>query len=525
MIRTVKYDENNMEKFNQIILDIWREACRHIEIAESLPQMAKILSHHMPLAQICIRRLDETNFQVNTIAAGFRESGQVSCFRSTSCTAGQIRTVKSRSDRPPVLHGSMSESEQAFIRLIFPFEHHDIMIGNLGTHEGDHTYLVLIAQKKNPFTLKHAEMVKMLLEPLCVALENDFRLLETNRLREAAEADKKNLLTKLSRSGIGDVIIGQDTGLKMVMNRVALIAKSDVPVLIFGETGTGKELISRIIHQQSERSEGPFIRVNCGAIPAELIDAQLFGHEKGAFTGAVESRQGWFERADGGTLFLDEVGEMSPEAQIRLLRILQDGWMERVGGKRALRVNVRIVLATHRDLASMVAAGEFREDLWYRISTFPVFLPPLRDRLQDLKALAEHFARRSAVRFGLSVVLPDAEQIALLGSYSWPGNIRELAAVIDRAALLGNGQVLDMKTALGWGDSMEAHAVRDEGKKQSGPDTWALDDTIRQHIQAALTRCKGRIEGPEGAARLLEINPHTLRGRMRKLGIRWRDYR
>jgi hydrogenase-4 transcriptional activator len=512
-----------MEKFNQIILDIWREACRHIQIDESLPQMAKILSQHMPLAQICIRQLDETNLQVKTVAVGFTQLSHASYLKSTACTPGQVRRIKSGFEQPRILHSRKSESENALIQLIFPFEQHDILIGNLG-EESQQTHLVLIAHHENQFEIKHEEMLKILMEPLRVALENDFRLRETNRLREAAEADKKNLLIKLSRNKMGDTIIGQNAGLKTVMDRVALIARSDVPVLIFGETGTGKELISRMIHQKSDRSEGPFIRVNCGAIPSELIDAQLFGHEKGAFTGAVESRQGWFERADGGTLFLDEVGEMSLEAQVRLLRILQDGWMERVGGKHALRVNVRIVLATHRDLASMVAKGKFREDLWYRISTFPIFLPPLRDRLQDLKALAEHFAHRSAIRFGLPAVLPDDEQIALLCSYSWPGNVRELATVIDRAALLGNGQLLDIRTALGWGDGMDS-SRRESNPEMPGPESWALDDVMRKHIQSALTQCKGKIEGENGAARMLDINPHTLRGRMRKLGIRWTDYR
>jgi hydrogenase-4 transcriptional activator len=513
-----------MEKFNQIILDIWREACRHIQIDESLPHMAKILSQHMPLAQICIRQLDEMNLLVKTIAVGFTEFSHASYFKSTSCTSDQARMIKTWSEQAQVLHGRQSESDDTLIQLIYPFQQHDILIGNLGEQESQQSHLVLIAQNENPFEIKHETMLKILLEPFRVALENDFRLRETNRLREAAEADKKNLLIKLSRNELGDTIIGQNAGLKTVMDRVALIARSDVPVLIFGETGTGKELISRIIHQKSDRSEGPFIRVNCGAIPSELIDAQLFGHEKGAFTGAVESRQGWFERADGGTLFLDEVGEMSLEAQVRLLRILQDGWMERVGGKHALRVNVRIVLATHRDLASMVAAAKFREDLWYRISTFPIFLPPLRDRLQDLKALAEHFTRRSAIRFGLPAVLPDDGQIALLRSYSWPGNIRELATVIDRAALLGNGQFLDIKTALGWGDGMDPSRSEPE-PEMPAPANWALDYVMRKHIQSALTQCKGKIEGEDGAAGLLHINPHTLRGRMRKLGIRWADYR
>ena len=215
---------------------------------------------------------------------------------------------------------------------------------------------------------------------------------EIGALREAAEADKRSLLTKLGRRALGDTVVGADAGLRAVMERVELVARSDVPVLILGETGTGKELVARLIHNRSPRSAGPFIRVNCGAIPSELIDSQLFGHERGAFTGAVETRLGWFERADGGTLLLDELGELPLAAQVRLLRILQDGWLERVGGHSQIKVDVRMVAATHRDLAAMAAEGRFREDLWYRIAVFPIALPPLRDRREDIAALAAHFA-------------------------------------------------------------------------------------------------------------------------------------
>jgi transcriptional regulator with GAF, ATPase, and Fis domain len=317
------------------------------------------------------------------------------------------------------------------------------------------------------------------------------------------------------------------------MERVELVSKSDVPVLIFGETGSGKEVVARVIHNGSRRAEKPFIRVNCGAIPHELIDSQLFGHEKGAFTGATETRQGWFERANGGTLLLDELGELPLAAQVRLLRILQDGWLDRVGGQQPISVDVRIVAATHRDLPSMVAAGQFREDLWYRVAVFPIVIPPLRERCADIPELARHFARRAATRFGLYPVEPTQADIDLLMSYPWPGNVRELATVIDRAAILGDGKQLEVAKSLG----VPTHAVAPgtpaaANTRNSSPprplsanEIAPLDEVIRRHIEAALMAAGGRIEGPHGAAKMLKINPHTLRGRMRKLKIDWKQFR
>jgi transcriptional regulator with GAF, ATPase, and Fis domain len=316
--------------------------------------------------------------------------------------------------------------------------------------------------------------------------------------------------------------------LAAVLERVDLVARSDVPVLILGETGSGKEVVARAIHERSARAAGPFIRVNCGAISPELIDSELFGHERGAFTGAASTRRGWFERADEGTLLLDEIGDMPPAAQVRLLRVLQEGTFERVGGEETLRVHVRVVASTHRDLPALVQSGRFREDLWYRIAGFPIVLPPLRERKQDIPGLVDHFAKRAARRFGLRPRAVTDHDLALLAAYEWPGNVRELAAVIDRAAILGEGERLDIATALGSG------AVRAPGRPAS-PTTpesarsserlMPLSEAMRLHIEAALAATRGKIEGARGAAELLDINPHTLRARMRKLGVDWARFR
>jgi transcriptional regulator with GAF, ATPase, and Fis domain len=302
-----------------------------------------------------------------------------------------------------------------------------------------------------------------------------------------------------------------------------------VPVLILGETGSGKEVVARAIHVRSRRANAPFLRVNCGAIPAGLLDSELFGHERGSFTGAAALRKGWFERADGGTLFLDEVGELPPPAQVRLLRILQDGSLERVGGQRTLHVDVRIVAATHRDLSAMVAEGSFREDLWYRIAVFPIELPPLRERPEDVPALANHFALRAATRFGTPPRIPSPEEMELLVAYPWPGNVRELGSVIERAVILGNGERLEVAKALGVAPPAgRTPTARAEARPRAARESDAfptLDEAMARHIEAALARTRGRIEGPAGAAELLGINPHTLRARMRKLRVDWRSFR
>lgn len=316
-----------------------------------------------------------------------------------------------------------------------------------------------------------------------------------------------------------NTVVGAETGLAEVMSQVEQVAPTSAPVMILGETGSGKELVARAIHDRSDRARGPVLRVNCGAIPPELIDSELFGHERGSFTGASTQRCGWFERAHGGTLFLDEIGELPVAAQVRLLRVLQDGVFERVGGAQPLAVDVRVVTATHRDLAAMVHARQFREDLWYRINTFVIRLPPLRERRGDVAALAGHFADRVGRRLGTGPLRVTPAEVALLEAHDWPGNVRELSAVIERAAILGGGSRLEIARALG----VRLHACGAEMHEAPcvvEPTGFAtLDEAMRCHIEAALLRCSGRIEGMRGAARLLALHPNTLRSRMAKLGI------
>ncbi|MDR0870999.1 MAG: sigma-54 dependent transcriptional regulator [Planctomycetaceae bacterium] len=347
-----------------------------------------------------------------------------------------------------------------------------------------------------------------------------------------------------------NTIIGHNSSLKPVLERAKLVARSDVPVLLLGETGSGKEVLAKYIHEESNRSGEPFLKVNCGAVPQELIDSYLFGHEKGAFTGAVDRRKGWFESANGGTLLLDEIGELPLAAQVRFLRVLQDGNFEPVGsGGKTVKVDVRVIAATHRNLQQMVKEGMFREDLWYRISVFPIRIPPLRERRGDIEALTRYFVRKATAKFHLPDVLITKENLAVLAAEPWLGNVREFAAVIDRAVLLGEGLRLALTESLdsvAHGERQAYQAVEVPIEMLSDVDSATdfqlpseknaetaslemkfptLDEAVRRHIEAALSRTHGVIEGSNGAAALLDINPHTLRAKMRKLGVDWSKFR
>lgn len=513
-----------LERFGNVLLDIWREACQHIEIQESTANIAQLLARELPLAALLVRRFDPQHLAIDTVGIGEPGRRQLHSVARTTCTATQWRKVQSWHKHAQVLHAHSNE-RSAELGVLIPTEvAGETLVGALTGKESPGGALIAVAHAGKPFKAAHLQMFDAILQPFSVALENDRRLHELLTLREAAEADRRSLLSRLGRETVNETIVGADAGLRHVMQRAELVAQSDVPVLILGETGTGKEVVARAIHTRSERAAGPFIRVNCGAIPPELLDSQLFGHEKGSFTGASDTRKGWFERADGGTLFLDEMGELPLAAQVRLLRVLQDGFIERVGGQQPVRVDVRMVAATHRDLAAMVRSGTFREDLWYRINVFPILLPRLRERPEDIPALARHFAQRAATRFGLPFVEPTVEDLQTLTNYAWPGNIRELGAVIDRAAILGDGKRLEVTMALGF--AVNAPPLTAATNSSAVPASiTTLEEAMKQHICHALRATRGQIEGAAGAAALLNINPHTLRARMRKMKLDWQQFR
>jgi transcriptional regulator with GAF, ATPase, and Fis domain len=523
-----------MKQFTPLLLDVWREVCRHIEIGESVERVAPLLVRRLPVDLVLVRHLDVPRSLVETVASGLRHPEQTPLSPRSDCPAEDMERLLVWCKQERTLRSAAEVAHERLPGLVPAGVQGEILAGALPAAEGPGGLLILEARRGQSFRPVHEELFRALLEPFTVALENDRRLRELTSLREAVEADNRSLLSRLGRHDITDSIVGAETGLRPVMEQIELVAPSAAPVLVLGETGTGKEVVARAIHNRSRRAAGPFLRVNCGAIPPELVDSELFGHERGSFTGAVGERKGWFERADGGTLFLDECGELPLAAQVRLLRILQDGSFERVGGERSLHVDVRIVAATHRDLQAFVADGRFREDLWYRIAVFPIHLPPLRARCGDIPSLAAHFALRAAKRLGTAPLVPTGEDIRLLVSYPWPGNVRELAAVIERAAILGGGKGLEVAQALGTVPARGApappasppnHSAIPENEAGKAGEWLTLKAAMTAHIESALRRTRGRIEGAGGAAELLDINPHTLRARMRKLGINWGRFR
>jgi len=306
----------------------------------------------------------------------------------------------------------------------------------------------------------------------------------------------------------GDFVSGSKL-MRTVMEQVRMVARTDTPVLLLGETGTGKELLARAIHEFSDRSAAIMVKVNCAALPAELIESELFGHEKGAFTGATQQRKGRFELADGGSLFLDELGELSLSAQSKLLRVLQEQEFERVGGSETIRVDVRVIAATNRNLAEEVGLGRFRSDLYYRLNVFPVEVPALRQRVTDIPLLARFFLTKYAKKFGKRFDDIDPAGLDYLRQYAWPGNVRELQNVIERAVILSQGSLLDIAPL----QLTRAHPEVAAGKLRT------LEAVEREHITHTLDATNWQISGTKGAAAILGMNPNTLRSRMLKLGI------
>ena len=373
--------------------------------------------------------------------------------------------------------------------------------------------------------------LRLFADHAAVAIANARALDEVERLRRELEAENVSLRDELVSGRPRGDIIGESEALKRALRQVELVARTDAAVLILGESGVGKELFARAVHDRSPRRAAPFVKVNCAAIPRDLFESEFFGHVRGAFTGAVRDRLGRFELAHKGTLFLDEIGEVPLELQSKLLRVLQEGTFERVGEERTRQVDVRIVAATNRDLRAEALGGRFRQDLYFRLGAFPIEVPPLRERKEDLPALAAHFVETIAKRLGVRAVPLSPEALRALAAYDWPGNVRELAHAIERALILGEGRRLDLDLVLPHasppGGGRAVGSVGSVGSAGSGlgsdPEEILTDAAIREieraNLERALSRAGGQVYGPSGAAALLGIPPTTLASRLRAAGL------
>jgi len=369
--------------------------------------------------------------------------------------------------------------------------------------------LLLASFISNRYSPDDVPLVEEVAKQIALAVDNMQAYEEISRLRGQLEAENRYLQEEIKSDYNFEEIVGQSPALTRVFKAIETVAPATTTVLILGETGTGKELVARALHHLSPRRDKALVKVNCAALPSGLIESELFGHEKGAFTGAVARKIGRFELAHGGTLFLDEIGDLPLELQPKLLRVLQEGEFERVGASDTTTVDVRVITATNRDLQTAVREGRFRPDLYYRLNVFPIQLPPLRERKEDIPLLVRYLALRYGARLAKRIPAVSPETMDALQAYPWPGNIRELENVIERAMILSEGAELDVRGSL-----------PSSGGGGAGAGVRTLEDIQREYIRLVLEQTGGRVSGDGGAAELLGMKPTTLEARMKKLGIK-----
>lgn len=518
--------------FRQVTLTL----CSSLDVNQALHSCLTYLHKSMPVDAMFFGLYDAENFVINHIAA-VNSSGPIATTKPIQLPpdVGKIlSTLLNKTDRlvldtqldPVCAAVAPYVKNQGCSEILLPLQTQNNEIG----------YLVMQATGKNQYSEEHMELMTSVREPLSIAMSNAMGHQQVIKIKDHLMDDNRQLQFELSQL-LKTEIIGADAGLAHVMEMVQQVAPLQSTALLFGETGVGKEVVAGAIHRLSPRCDKPFIKVNCGAIPENLIDSELFGHEKGAFSGAISRSRGRFERAHGGTIFLDEIGELPPAAQVRLLRVLQSREIERVGGSACIPVDIRVIAATHRNLEKMVSEGEFREDLWFRLNAFPIIIPPLRHRQKDIPSMLNYFVSKKAKELGFRCPPPIAQgALDVLVSHSWPGNVRELENVVERALIQNKGRALTLDTFTfsnkengplsSLGDScgcvfpclareLNATEVVPADKNNFLP----LDELIIKHIQQALELSGGKIHGEHGAAQMLGINPSTLRNRMNKLGI------
>ncbi len=506
---------------NEFFREVTLRISSSLDIEEALRNAFDYLQRFIPIDHMGLQRFDAGRMGIFAVAEVARD-GVVTFTREDGSPTFPVdeelvALIRAHEERKTLVsvYNTPDKLPQSALQYFPQLASCSVLVLALRINNELQGVVFLSVDGMNRYTPEHSSLIELVKEPMALALSNAWRYHELVRLKDLLAEDNRALSKEIERFS-GAQVIGADFGLSPVMDMVRSVAPMSSPVLLLGETGTGKEVIANAIHLSSPRREAPMVRVQCGAIPETLLDSELFGHEKGAFTGAIDRKRGRFERADGGTLFLDEIGELTAEAQVKLLRVLQEKEFERVGGTQTLSVDVRVIVATHRDLAHMVREGRFREDLWYRLNVFPILIPPLRLRQVDIPALAQYFVERKAREMNLERVPRISSEVTeRFKAYDWPGNVRELQNVIERALILSRGGPLVFPEL---GASTRHRPVLQAAARS--PKRQTLEEVAAGHIRQTLADTGGRIAGPGGAAEILAINPSTLRSRMKKLGLK-----
>ncbi len=509
---------DNRDFFRTVTLAI----CGSLDIEESLYQSFLALREWIPLDRLYIELYEAEMNCMRVIALATAEGGenQDVLFPLPEEAKNQTKEVRATVEADPSHSIQIINRPESDPLAMYLLETAHIPVSSIlgmpliiaGEPFGA---IVLSAEGNDRYKEEHGKLLAMLREPFSIALSNALRHRSILGLKNLLADDNRFLHRELHRKS-GDNIVGADFGLREVMALIEQVAVLDSPVLLLGETGTGKDIIANAIHHLSPRRDNPFIAVNCGGIPDNLIDSELFGFEKGAFTGAVAQKRGRFERADKGTIFLDEIGELPPQAQVRLLRVLQNKEIERIGGIGPVSLDIRVIAATNRHLEEMVKQGEFREDLWFRLNVFPIMIPALRDRSSDIPALVQHFILQKSRELKLPAIPPIKPGATdKLMEYAWPGNVRELENIVERSMILNpHGPISFEHTSPLKSDDRTRSVTVDAGSD-------ILDAVITAHIQSILQKTDGKVHGPKGAAKRLGLNASTLRNKMNKLGIKY----
>ncbi len=473
----------------------------------------------MPLDEMYIGVYDRNKEEHRVIARSTYNQGELlnrSVRNIPKRVLQAIRDFDERIDkrRAHIVNDPLSELPLRFLYPFVEYGSYSCLMMPLAVEDYLLGVVLLFSHGHDRYTPEHAELLGSVAHPFTIALSNTLEHLELMHLKRQLEDENRCL--REERSSVKEVdIIGKFSSLRSVIELAELAAPLANPVLISGETGTGKEVIAHAIHRISPRRDEPLIAVNCGAISPTLLDSELFGHEKGAFTGATANKRGYFEQAQRGTIFLDEISELPADAQVRLLRVIQEKEIVRVGGEKKIPLDVRIICATNRDLEAMVIEGRFRQDLFFRINVFPIWIPPIRQRRYDIPLLVEELLSLKVAEMGRRIVPSISDHnMQLLVNYDWPGNVREMQNIIERALILSKNGAIEIEPLL--------FPSKDNKTNRSlrGESFMRLDECMIDNILSALKTTNGRINGPNGAAELLGINPSTLRNKMKKLGIK-----